>query len=120
MTLYTRRLWMRCSFALWGSLALVSRGICMFYLATCQGPSATRRVACLLRNSSGLLITFGGSQEVFAAGLAAAGCQPRSKHDASRRRRRGSRHLRSYLASQTKTYEYCCVLLWAWAAQTFY
>jgi len=31
------------------------------------------------RNSSGLLTTFGGSQEFFAAGLAAAGCQARSK-----------------------------------------
>jgi len=30
-------------------------------------------------NYSGLLTTFGGSQEFFAAGLAAAGCQARSK-----------------------------------------
>jgi len=31
------------------------------------------------RNYSGLLTTFGGSQEFFAAGLAACGCQARSK-----------------------------------------
>jgi len=37
---------------------------------------------------SGLLTTFGGSQEIFAAGLAAAGCQARSKKDVSSRRRR--------------------------------
>src|SRR5260370_19453974 len=36
---------------------------------------------------SGLLTTFGGSQEVFPAGFAACGCKARRKKDASRRRR---------------------------------
>src|SRR3989442_15662081 len=40
------------------------------------------------------------SQEVFIAGLAAAGCQARNKKDVSRQRRRGIRHLRSYPPGQ--------------------
>ena len=35
-------------------------------------------IANAIGNSSGLLTTFGGSQEFSAAGLAAAGCQARS------------------------------------------
>src|SRR6266516_2991080 len=49
-------------------------------------------------NSSGLLTTFGGSQEVVPVGLAAGGGQAHRKHDASRLWRRGIRHLSSSLS----------------------
>src|SRR6266566_2966629 len=76
-------------------------------------------------NYSGLLTTFGGSQEVVPAGCAAAGCTARRnktraagggeestfqkgidvaldvEQDASRWRRRGIRHLSSYLCKRS-------------------
>src|SRR6266436_1336246 len=42
------------------------------------------RVSNFQSNSSGLLTTFGGSQEIFCCGLAAAGCQTAAKENARR------------------------------------
>ncbi len=50
------------------------------------------------RNCSGLLTTFGGSQGVFVLwAWQPQAARPTAQKDASRRRRRGIKHLNSYL-----------------------
>src|SRR6266446_10505355 len=65
-------------------------------------------------NSSGLLTTCGGSQELFAAGLAACGCQARSKQDASRRRLPGPQQTGREPSAAAREWNsaHCTIMVW--------